>query len=299
MVSAPSTFTEPERFPTRPMIDFMVVVLPAPLRPTRVTSSPLRTARSTPWRTCDSPYQAWRPFTESSGSAMLRPQVRRDHGGVLGHLLVVALGDDLAAGEHRDPVGEAGDDSEVVLDHQDGPVLGPPLDQARDPVDVLVAHPGGGLVEQHQLRVERQGGGDLQGALAPVRELRRERVAEVAEAHRREQIPGARVEAAQDAVAAPEVEGPAPLALERDAHVLHGGQVREHGADLERADQALAGDVRGRVARDLLALVGDGAAGGRQEAGEQVETSGLARAVGPDQGVDGSALDPEIDALDR
>src|SRR5204862_7617894 len=106
-------------------------------------------------------------------------------------------------------------------------------------------------------------------------------------------------EAAQDAVAAPEVEGPAPLALERDAHVLHGGQVREHGADLERAVQALAGDVRRRVARDLLALVGDGAAGGRQEAGEQVETGGIARAVGPDQGVDGSSLDPEIDALDR
>src|SRR5262245_31317902 len=51
---------EPVRFPTSPRIDLNVDVRPAPLRPRSVTTSPLFTAKSTPWSTCDSPYQAWR-----------------------------------------------------------------------------------------------------------------------------------------------------------------------------------------------------------------------------------------------
>ena len=38
--SRPSKRTEPVRWPTMPMIDFSVVVLPAPLRPSSVTTSP-------------------------------------------------------------------------------------------------------------------------------------------------------------------------------------------------------------------------------------------------------------------
>ena len=38
--SRPSKRTEPLRRPTMPMIDFSVVVLPAPLRPSSVTTSP-------------------------------------------------------------------------------------------------------------------------------------------------------------------------------------------------------------------------------------------------------------------
>ena len=47
-VSLPSNFAEPLRLPTMPMIDFSVVVLPAPLRPSRVTTSPGLTSKSTP-----------------------------------------------------------------------------------------------------------------------------------------------------------------------------------------------------------------------------------------------------------
>src|SRR5205823_10733354 len=130
---------------TMPMIDFSVVVLPAPLRPTSVISSPLRTSRSTPWSTCDSPYQASSPATLSSGSGIRRPQVRGLDGGILRDALVVAFRQHFAAGEHGDPLREAGDHAEVVLDHQHGAVLRHPLDQLRDPVHVLVAHAGGGL----------------------------------------------------------------------------------------------------------------------------------------------------------
>src|SRR4029079_16297202 len=124
---------DPVRRGTRPMIDFIVVVLPAPLRPTSVTSSPLRTSRPTPCRTCDSPYQACSPWTESSAcSGMLRPEIRGHHRLVLRHGRVVAFGEDLAAGEHGDLLRKAGDDPQVVLDHQDGAVLRHPLDEGGD-----------------------------------------------------------------------------------------------------------------------------------------------------------------------
>ena len=93
----PSNRLSPSRLPTIPMIDFMVVVLPAPLRPSSVTTSPSRTSKPTPCRMCDSPYQAWRSRTSSSGagvptpaatppgSAMARPHVGLDHLRVLRH----------------------------------------------------------------------------------------------------------------------------------------------------------------------------------------------------------------------
>ena len=65
IVSAPSKHTEPLRRSTMPMIDFSVVVLPTPLRPSSVTTSPGRTSKVTPCRMCDSPYQACRSFTAS------------------------------------------------------------------------------------------------------------------------------------------------------------------------------------------------------------------------------------------
>ena len=46
--SRPSNFTDPVRFATMPMIDFRVVVLPAPLRPSSVTTSPRLTSNVTP-----------------------------------------------------------------------------------------------------------------------------------------------------------------------------------------------------------------------------------------------------------
>src|SRR5436305_14361926 len=105
MVSAPSIFTEPVRRGTIPMIDFMVVVLPAPLRPTSVTSSPLRTSRSTPCSTWDSPYHACSLATESSASRMLGAQVRRDHGRMLRARLVGAFGKHLASPQNGDSRG--------------------------------------------------------------------------------------------------------------------------------------------------------------------------------------------------
>ena len=71
IVSLPSNAIEPARRPTMPMMDLSVVVLPTPLRPSSVTTSPWFTTKSTPCRTCDSPYQACRSFTASIGAEVM------------------------------------------------------------------------------------------------------------------------------------------------------------------------------------------------------------------------------------
>src|SRR3546814_15544271 len=97
----------------------MVVVLPAPLRPSRVTTSPRRTSNSMPCSTWDSPYQAFRPLTTSSAvpmvpagamaaSCMAGPHIGFDDFGILRHRLVIAFGKDLAAAQHGDGVRQLG-----------------------------------------------------------------------------------------------------------------------------------------------------------------------------------------------
>src|ERR1700720_4339505 len=113
--SSPRKRTEPPRRGTMPITDLSVVVLPAPLRPSRVTTSPARTSKSTPWSTCDSPYQAWSPATCRRVSLMPDPQVRLHDVRIGGHRRVVALGQDLPPGQHRDGVGEVLHHAQVVL----------------------------------------------------------------------------------------------------------------------------------------------------------------------------------------
>src|SRR5882672_7025440 len=122
MSSSPSWRTDPVRWPTIPMIDLSVVVLPAPLRPSSVTTSPARTSNVTPCRMWDSPYQACRFSTASSGapdaSGMPYSHVGFAHLRIVRNSLVVALRQHSPAREHRDAIGQVRDDAEIVLDHQ-------------------------------------------------------------------------------------------------------------------------------------------------------------------------------------
>src|SRR5690349_9922636 len=110
----------------------------------------------------DSPYQASRFWTLSTcrsadwaagasaifTSGMTGPQIGFLDAFVLGQFGVVALRQHLAAGQHRDDVGEIGDDAEIMFDHQDGVLRRDALDQRLDLVDVLVPHAGHWLVQQ-------------------------------------------------------------------------------------------------------------------------------------------------------
>src|SRR5713226_6414399 len=261
MSSRSSNRTEPWRWPTMPMMDFSVVVLPAPLRPSSVTTSPGSTANVAPCRMWDSPYQACNASTASSGAAVLASSMADPHVGLADlrvgrDRLVIAFGEDAAAGQHGDAVGQIGDDAEIVLDHQHRAIGRDRSDQRGDAIDVLVPHAGGRLVEQQHLRVEH-------------------------------------------ALRAPEIERSAAFSLQRDAHVLEHGQLRKHRRDLERAHEPEPRHVGGSKPGDVVALVDDAAVGGAQKFGQQIEASGLAGAIRADQRVDRPALDTQVDVTDR
>src|SRR5437868_4425119 len=116
-----------------PMIDFRVVVLPAPLRPSSVTTSPDRTSKLAPCSTWDSPYHACSSSTASNGAmvglSMPCPQIGFAHARVGGDRLVVTFRQHAAAREHGDAVGQVGHHAQIVLDHQHGAVCCDRLDE--------------------------------------------------------------------------------------------------------------------------------------------------------------------------
>src|SRR5271166_4394513 len=106
------------------MIAFSVVVLPAPLRPSNVTTSPAKTSKFAPCRMCDSPYQACSPSTASKGApvglSMAYPEIGFTHARIVRNALIVALSKHTTSREHGNAVRQVGHDAQIVLDHQDG-----------------------------------------------------------------------------------------------------------------------------------------------------------------------------------
>src|SRR5262245_11136372 len=156
------------------MIDFRVVVLPAPLRPSRVTTSPPRTSNVTPWRMWDSPYQACRSFTARSGvpgSSMTDPHIGFTHFRIVGYRVVVAFRQDSSPRQHSNVVGEIGHDGQVVLNHQYGSIGRYAFDQLRHAINVLVTHASSADVKQQPLPIERKRGSNLKRTLAAIRKF--------------------------------------------------------------------------------------------------------------------------------
>src|ERR1700685_4639140 len=139
-----------------PMIALSVVVLPTPLRPSKVTTSPARTSKLTPCRMCDSPYHACRSVTVRSAaiSGMAGPEIGLAYGRIGRHRLVIALREHPAAGEHGDAVAQIGNDAQIVLDHEHGAARGRRANERAYTQDVFAAHAGGRLIEQQQLRAQ-------------------------------------------------------------------------------------------------------------------------------------------------
>src|SRR3569833_64251 len=95
------------------------------------------------------------------------------------------------------------------------------------------------------------------------------------------------------------MEGRAEGPLQGDAHVLQHGHVREHRRNLERATDSTARNFGGWSRRDVLPLVQDLPARGRQKPGQQVEKCGLSGPIGTDQGMDLAFSHLQIDAAHR
>ena len=181
-----------------------------------------------------------------------------------------------------------------MLHHQHGAVNRHLLDQLADAVHVFQAHALGGLVEQHQLGVHGQGGGNLQRALAAVAQLHRDGVRITLQIHRRKELQRPVVQAVQGALGAPKIIRGAHLALQGHAHVFQHREVRKNGRDLKRADDAAPRNLRRRVLRDVLPIEQNHARAGLDELGQQVKASGLAGTVGAYQRVDAATANRQV-----
>src|SRR5579859_3387138 len=308
MISLPSKRIDPVRLPIMPMTDFSVVVLPAPLRPSSVTTSPGFTSKLMPCRMWDSPYQASRFRTARIGaldaagamaasaiftSTMAGSQIGFLHALIFRKLGVIAFRKHVAARQHGDDVGQVGDDGKIMFNHQDRVLGGNALDQRGDLVDVFMAHPGHRFVEQHHLGIERERGCDLERALAAVGHLDRGRIGKLAQTDIVQQFKRAAVETVEHRLGTPEIKGMPVLTLQGDAHIFQCGQVRKNGRNLKGANQAEPGDVSRRHRRDVLPLVEDLACRGLQKLGEKIEASRLAGPVRADQRMNATAPDLE------
>src|SRR5436309_8085284 len=94
-----------------------VVVLPAPLAPSRVTISPSATVSETPCRALIGPYRASTPRSSSSVDSF-GPQVRLDHIRTCLHLAGRSLGDLAPEVEHVHAVADRHHELHVVLDRK-------------------------------------------------------------------------------------------------------------------------------------------------------------------------------------
>ncbi len=215
------------------------------------------------------------------------------------HLRVVAdgcgraLGDHGAAVEHGHVMGERQDEVHVVLDHDDGEVLGEALHEGAQGLHGAAAQAAGGLVQQQQLRLARQGHPDLEQApLAIGEELRRHVLAagQPDEPHRRRRLVRRRRHLARGR---PQVEAAPPHGGHCHADVLQHRVVVEQVEDLERAADADARSPVGREPGDVAVGEVDAPRVGSEDAGEEIETGGLARAIGPDEGGEPPALEAE------
>src|SRR5690348_11698832 len=136
VMSLPASATRPVISRCSPMAQRSRVDFPAPLRPTRVTTSPSPTRRDTSSRAVASPYRALTPLISSN----VGPQVRLDDPWIGPDPVVGALHEHFTALQDRDGVGERADDVHVVLDHHHGASLADPVDERHGAVDVLQTH---------------------------------------------------------------------------------------------------------------------------------------------------------------
>src|SRR5215470_2995528 len=286
-----------------------VVVLPAPLRPTRHTTSRSRTSSDTRRRM----WLAWMNTSMSWTASMSRacrtwhagtvtaPDDHVDDLGVGLDLRRRGVGQHLALVERDDAVGITEHDVHVVLDLDDGTqphALGRAHEDLHHRVLVPRAHAAGGLVEEDDLRLEREGRGHVEELLVPLRELARQRVGLVAKIEEGRDLERLALDAAmarqRREKAGSESEPRHHGGLQRLEH-------RELGEDLDELKapgHAEPGQGHGADAADVSALEAHAAGAGREHAREHVDEGRLAGSIGADDGDELALADRQAHAVE-
>src|SRR5262249_17072086 len=161
LMSLPLNVTVPLRTGSSPMMLSMVVVLPAPLRPTRTTDSASPTFSETPLRTWAGPRKGW--IRSTSSMAMGPQEIGRDLF-VVSNLVRGTVGEDRAL-VHGDDSGTVLEDHvHIVLDddRRDASRAHHLRDDVHDRRFLSGADAAGGLVEEKELGLERVGDGHVQ-----------------------------------------------------------------------------------------------------------------------------------------
>src|SRR5262245_61554153 len=245
--TAPWTTTWPRRGGRRPTVTFIVVDLPAPLRPSKPRSRPSRSESETPCSTSLSPYSAsMSASTRASGAKVDLP------GTGMGHDVGPrALNDDLTEMEDRDSLGEVEGHVHVVLDHDDRDVARDARHEAQDVAALGDGQAGEGLVEQQEPRSLGERHRDLDAPALAVGGLGEGPIGEMTEADRGERL----APAGDQRVLAPELDERIPAeprqTEEGQGDVPEERLVREQRDDLVRARHAEVRAPAARHARDV------------------------------------------------
>src|SRR6266481_6936574 len=294
-ISRPWKVTFPPRTGSSPMMLSMVVVLPAPFRPTRHTDSLLPTLSETRRRIWAGPRQV----SMASISSMHGPDQRRGDLLVVPDLVRRPAREDGALMHRHDPVGVLEHHVHVVLDDHGGDMIRSDdgSDHVHDRCLLAGADPAGRLVEEEQLGLQGIGDGDVeQLALSlgdATGQLRRLRLQPELPEDVERLLPHGLLAVGEGE----ELPRQVLAGKDRERHVVEERQLVEEVDQLEAArDARLDAVVHGQVG-DVGPAEGDGPAVRAQQAADQVDEARLAGAVGADQREDLAFADGEVDAI--
>src|SRR5262249_1716324 len=187
VTSTPSKRILPFLEDIEPATPRMVVLLPAPLAPIRVTISPSATWNDTPRTAAISPYASSRLWTSSS---KLASEIGLDHARVRLHLARRAFHEPQAMVPDEPALRHVHHQVHVVLDHDDGNVsfLVDVLQSFQKKLHLRGAQAGGRLVQHEELRSRGERPGDLEHALLAVRKRPRPILCPVSKTDKRQQF---------------------------------------------------------------------------------------------------------------
>ena len=176
--------------------------------------------------------------------------------------------------------------ADIVVGDQDADALSRQIaDHLTNVGDGQGVDAGEGFIQQHEGRLARERPGDLAAPPLAARQARGRGVAQVVDAQLFQQTAG--------------LLGNGGLAGVMQLHHRHDVVLDRHAAEdrglLRQIAQTHAGALVHRLGRDVLAVQPDGAAVRRDQAGDHVETGGLAGPVRPQQARDLATLDMQGD----